>query len=115
MSKGYNLLGDVVLVQHLQKNIQSSVLHIPETVRSKAGGIVAQVIDYGFVPHERRKHGKHKNKKFFVGDVLASYEHESGDLPLVVVPEHFGTRGLFPEYPEFILYDGEDVLAIVES
>lgn len=115
-TRSYQLIGDIVLVRHIGKNIESTLLHIPESVRSKSGGILAEVVDWGFVPHQRRKIGKHKNKKVFICDELNYHWKETGNRFMkVIVPQHLGTRKLFPKYPDLILYDGEDVLAIVDD
>lgn len=99
--------GDTVLVRHLSKSIKSSTIIIPDTVRTRPELVEAEVIAFGNVPMQRRKNPKHKDKKYFVCDDL-----KVGDT--VLVPEHLGTRGAFPTYPSFIIYDGEDVTAIVK-
>lgn len=85
-------LGDVVIVEHIGKNIESSILYIPDDAKSKAGGIRARVIAIG--------------EKFPFRDELSI-----GDV--VIVPEQLGSRGRVPEIPQAIVYDGEDVLAKV--
>ena len=95
------VLGDVVIVEHIGCNVKSSILFIPDDVRSKAGGIEARVLAIGHVSPERRK-----KKHYYPQDEL-----KVGDV--VVVVEQLGTRKAIPDNPNAIVYDSEDVLAIV--
>lgn len=107
------LIGDVVLVQHIEKSIESDTLIIPDNISQKAGAVIARVIEWGIVPFERRNIGRNKDKKFFVCDELEFRTFR--EYIKVIVPTHLGTRNLFKDYPDYILYDGEDILAIIEE
>lgn len=100
------ILGDIVIVEHIKDNWDSRLIWIPNAVKNRFGGICAKVIALGFVPPHRRK-----KKKYYPQDEL-----KVGDV--VVVPEHFGTRGRACKIlnnENAIIYDGEDVLAIVTA
>ena len=96
-------LGDIVIVEHIGKNITSNVIAIPDDVRSKCGGIMARVVALGHVPpHRRKKKHHYPQDELKVGDV-------------VVVTEQFGTRGRIKDNPNAIIYDSEDVHAIISE
>ena len=91
-STGINrLLKDVIGVKHISKPITSSILHVPETVsQNSIANVEAVVVLIG--------------EKFrFKDDVKIG--------SIVLVPNHFGTR----MENDLIIYDGEDILAIVEG
>jgi len=96
-------LGDVIIVEHIGKNIQSKILFIPDDIRSKAGGILAKVIAIGYVPKQRRK-----KKHYYPQDEIAI-----GDT--VIVPEQLGSRNRIKWNEKAIVYDSEDVVAVIRE
>lgn len=96
-------LGDIVVVEHIGKNVESKLIFIPDDTKSKAGGIRAKVVAVGKVSPERRKKGR-----FYPQDYLTV-----GDT--VIVPEHLGSRNRVPNNPLAIIYDGEDVVAKISG
>ncbi len=94
-------LGDIIIVEHIGKNISSKLILIPNDYRNKCGGILAKVLDVGFVHPQRRN-----KKKFYLQDEL-----KKGDI--VIVTEQFGTRNNVLDNPNAIIYASEDVHAIV--
>lgn len=93
------ILHDQILVQHLDSKPVSASIYIPETASSQRVGLVeARVVQVG-------------NEFKYKDDVKV------GDK--VLVPVHFGTRMLCLQDelidPLYIMYDGEDVMAIVED
>lgn len=84
-------IGDVLVVEHIGKNIESKIIHIPDDVRNELKPIKAIVVGIG--------------EKF-------KYKDDVWTGDIVLVPEHLGSRNRIPDNPKAIVYDGDDVLAV---
>lgn len=113
MKRRYKFLGDIVIVEPLDSNITSSILHIPEVHRTRVAARRAKVLFVGkltdFIKKKRIKqrmliNNTKKRDTYFPGEEL-----QIGDV--VWVREELGTRSVLAEYPNARIYDGEDVLA----
>lgn len=105
--------GDIIVVEPLEKNIQSSILIIPDIVRDKMTTIRAKVIGIGELTSHIKKLAVKKRQvlndtkrrdTYFPQDDL-----QIGDV--VFVKEELGTRSRIPGHPTARIYDSEDVLA----
>ena len=94
-------LGDVLIVEHIEKPMQhNGLIQLPESVQEHVHCIPvrAKIISIG-----------------------SKFRHRSDILPgdIVVVPFHLGTRlpreDVSKSSPQYIVYDGEDVLAKIEE
>lgn len=93
------LLGDTILVEHISVPTTSNLIEIPETAQHSihTTNVQAKVIGVGTKCRHDLIHGD-----------------------VVLVPYHLGTRLDIIKYPRasgnsLIIYDGEDVLAIIRG
>lgn len=90
-------LGDIIVVEPLEKTVVSDTIVVPETVREGIKHIKAKVIAVGIV--RNRKSGR-----YYAGDDLKPND-------TVLVPSHLGSRNRVPDNPKAIIYDSEDIVA----
>lgn len=115
MSELSNLkfLGDIIVVEHLEKNIQSSTLIIPETTRDWVAPVKAKVLAIGKLVKPRKEYLKDRKKRRCANKTFACDYISIGDI--VLVPIELGTRGRISGNDNAIIYDSEDILGIVEE
>lgn len=106
-------LGDIIVVEHLEKNIQSSTLIIPETTRDWVAPVKARVLAIGKLVKPRKEYLKDRKKRFCANKTFACDYISIGDI--VLVPIELGTRGRISGNDDAIIYDSEDILGIVEE
>lgn len=86
-------LGKIIVVEH-KKQLVSDTIAIPDTVRTISGPIEGVVVGIG-------------NKSEHINDISI------GDT--VLVPVQLGSRSRVPTMPDAIVYDDEDVIAIINA
>jgi len=94
-------LGDIIIVEHIGKNFDTKRILVPDDINSKCGGILARVIEIGYIPLHRRK-----KKRYYPQDELKIND-------IVIVTEQFGSRNRIKTNSNAIIYDSEDVHARV--
>lgn len=109
----YKFLGDIIVVEHLGSNVVSNTLIIPEEHRKDLKPIEAKVLAIGKLVKPRKDYLKIRRKRGCDNKVFACDYLKEGDT--VLVYEHLGTRGRVPFNDKAIIYDSEDVIALIES
>lgn len=109
----YKFLGDIIVVEHIGSNIKSDVLMLPETLRNDLKPIEARVIGIGKLIKPRKDYLKDRKRRGCTNKVFACDYLNVGDT--VLVYEHLGTRNRIVDNPKAIIYDSEDVLALIDK
>jgi co-chaperonin GroES (HSP10) len=106
-------LGDIIVVEHLEKNIQSSTLIIPETTRDWVAPVKAKVLAIGKLVKPRKDYLRDRKKRGCTNKTFACDYISIGDI--VLVPVELGTRGRISGNDDAIIMDSEDIIALVED
>lgn len=109
----YQFFGDIVIVEQETTNVKSSILEIPEIHRKEMKAIKAKVIAIGKLIKPRKNYLRDRKKRQCTNTTFGCDYLKVGDI--ILVPEELGTRGSVPFNDKAIIYDTEDVLALVED
>jgi len=109
----YCFIGDIVIVEHIEKHIKSDVLVIPEITRNYVMPIKAKVLSVGKLVMPRSHYLQKRKARGCNIKTFACDDIQVGDI--VLVPEELGTRNRISENPNAIIMDGEDILGKVEE